>query len=113
MSRTYPGGLRALATDAGLSEANLHRCIRNNKIQASDLEALSRLLKVGVEVFFTEDTSEVGTQKNGHYDDVLRLREQMKFLEQRLKDKDAILAEKERLIQFLTKQSYLKHHEKN
>ena len=29
----YPGGLKQLASDIGVSEANLHRCIKNNKIQ--------------------------------------------------------------------------------
>lgn len=102
MSRTYPGGLRGLATDAGLSEANLHRCIRNNKIQASDLEALSRLLNVGIGIFFTEGKNAVETQGNSLSVDVSRLREQIKLLEMRMKDKEALLAEKERLIRFLT-----------
>lgn len=74
----------------------MQRCIRNNKIQASDLEALSRLLDVGMEIFFTEGANAVETQGNGHYGDVSRLREQIKFLEQRLDDKNALIAEKER-----------------
>lgn len=48
------GGLRKLAVDAGMSEANLHRCIRNNKIQTSDLEALSRRLGIEMEVFLLQ-----------------------------------------------------------
>lgn len=46
-----PGGLRKLAVNAGMSEGNLHRCIRNNKIQAGNLEAISRLL--GVDILFS------------------------------------------------------------
>lgn len=60
----YHGGLKKLAADAGMSEANLHRCIRNNKIQASDLEALSRLLNVEIGIFFSESPSAKEQAKN-------------------------------------------------
>ena len=36
-SEKREGGLKKLAADIGMSEQNLHRCIRNNKIQAVDL----------------------------------------------------------------------------
>lgn len=55
-----PGGLRQLAEEADMSEANLHRCIRNNKIQASDLEKIAIALKVNVGVFFDEQCSGAG-----------------------------------------------------
>jgi hypothetical protein len=38
------GGLKQLAEDCNMSEANLHRCIRLNKIQASDLEKIASLI---------------------------------------------------------------------
>ena len=38
LSENRGGGLKKLAADVGMSEQNLHRCIRNNKIQAADLE---------------------------------------------------------------------------
>ena len=88
---SYPGGIRKLALDAGMSEGNLHRCIRNNKIQASDLEALSRLLGVGVGVFFTEAASATETHENGQNGDVSWLHEKIALLEQRIKDKDDMI----------------------
>lgn len=50
----YPGGIRGLASEAGMSEPNLHRCIRENKIQAQDLETIANLLKVPISVFFDD-----------------------------------------------------------
>ena len=49
-----PGGLRLLASEIGMSEANLHRCINNNKMQAQDLETLAIKLGVDIRVFFDE-----------------------------------------------------------
>lgn len=48
----YSGGLKRLAQDIGMSEANLHRCINNNKIQASDLEQIAIRLEVDIRIFF-------------------------------------------------------------
>ena len=52
LSERYDGGLKRLAQDIDMSEANLHRCINNNKIQASDLEKIAIKLDVDVRVFF-------------------------------------------------------------
>lgn len=87
----YPGGLRKLAVDAGMSEGNLHRCIRNNKIQASDLETISRRLGIGIEVFFADTTNEAERQTIGHCVDVSWLNEKIDLLEQRIKDKDELI----------------------
>ncbi|WP_290456971.1 hypothetical protein [Muribaculum intestinale] len=87
----YPGGLRKLAVDAGMSEGNLHRCIRNNKIQASDLEALSRLLGVEIGIFFTDDAKSIETRRNSQIGDVSWLYEKIALLEQRIKDKDELI----------------------
>lgn len=111
-----PGGLRQLAEEADMSEANLHRCIRNNKIQASDLEKLAILLKVRINVFFDEaEEAQVGCTHIEAHDhgqiagrdinngatlsaDLVRLREKITHLEQRIKDKDATIAEKDKRI---------------
>lgn len=52
LSERYDGGLKKLAQDIDMSEANLHRCINNNKIQASDLEQIAIKLDVDVRIFF-------------------------------------------------------------
>lgn len=52
LTEHYDGGLKKLAQDIEMSEANLHRCINNNKIQASDLEQIAIKLNVDVRTFF-------------------------------------------------------------
>ncbi|MCS2385610.1 hypothetical protein NXX91_26690 [Bacteroides thetaiotaomicron] len=51
LSENRGGGLKKLAADVGMSEQNLHRCIRNNKIQAADLEKIAFLLKADIRIF--------------------------------------------------------------
>lgn len=51
------GGLRGLATVVGMTEQNLHRCIRENKIQAQDLEKIAHELSVNVGYFFDEEVT--------------------------------------------------------
>lgn len=46
------GGLKKLAADIGMSEANLHRCINNNKMQGGDLEQIAKIFGVPVDIFF-------------------------------------------------------------
>lgn len=46
--------IKQLANDVGMSEPNLHRCIRLNKIQAQDLEKIAIFLKVDIREFFDE-----------------------------------------------------------
>lgn len=90
-SDRYPGGLRKLAVDVGMSEANLHRCIRNNKIQASDLEALSRALDVEIGIFFSNGEKSIVSDENHQIRNVSWLQEKVALLEQRIKDKDEII----------------------
>jgi len=47
--------MRQLASDIGMSEANLHRCVNNNKIQAADLEQIALKLRVDIRLFFDDD----------------------------------------------------------
>lgn len=82
--------LKQLACDIGMSEANLHRCIRMNKIQAEELEKISMRLDVPVSAFFESTTSEylIGDK-------------QEKAKEDKIEYLTKIIEEKERLIQVL------------
>lgn len=64
LSEKREGGLKKLASDIGMSEANLHRCINNNRIQASDLEQISILLNTDIYNFFDKVT----IKNESHYD---------------------------------------------
>lgn len=64
LSERYEGGLKRLASDIDMSEANLHRCINNNKIQASDLEQIAIKLGVDVRVFFDAAAIKNDSQAN-------------------------------------------------
>lgn len=108
LSENRGGGLKKLAADVGMSEQNLHRCIRNNKIQAADLEKIALLLKVDILLFFDEEVSKLSdksvqsVETNGDFSPASMhgnvligtdaiLAERVKYLEE-------LLAEKERLI---------------
>jgi DNA-binding Xre family transcriptional regulator len=54
LTESRAGGLKKLAKDIGMSEANLHRCIKANKIQANDLEKIASIFNVPVGYFFDE-----------------------------------------------------------
>ena len=62
LTEKYPGGLSRLASDIGMSEANLHRCININKIQAGNLEAIAARLKVDIRLFFDQQTLKSASQ---------------------------------------------------
>ena len=64
LSEKYEGGLKKLASDIGMSEANLHRCINNNKIQASDLESIAIRLDVDITTFFDRQAIKFASQQN-------------------------------------------------
>ena len=69
MCEKREGGIKKLAADINMSEANLHRCINNNKIQATDLENIANRLNVRVGIFFGEN--------NDSGDEIIRLREEI------------------------------------
>ena len=54
------------ASQIGMSEGNLHRCIRINKIQAGDLEKIAKILRVPVTVFFDEGRGGVTVNATDH-----------------------------------------------
>lgn len=95
---SYPGGLRKLAVDAGMSEPTLHRCIRKNKIQATDLEAISRLLNVEIGVFFIQEDKMPSSCPEGvsrglssKDENIKLLKEQIELLRRTVEDKEIII----------------------
>lgn len=105
------GGIRGLAHSVGMTEQNLHRCIRENKIQANDLESISKELNVSVGYFFGEENTvqlrnagrdyvESGNIVNqlpqstakANVPSVNYLMEQNEQLKSQLKDKERIIA---------------------
>lgn len=52
LAEKHEGGLKRLASEIGMSEANLHRCINHNRIQAGDLEMIAITLNADIRLFF-------------------------------------------------------------
>lgn len=75
MCENREGGLKKLAMDINMSEANLHRCLNNNKIQATDLESIATILNVKVGVFFEEE---------GENEEIQSLKQEVKRLKELL-----------------------------
>lgn len=111
-SEKREGGLKKLAADIGMSEQNLHRCIRNNKIQAVDLENIALLLNVDIRIFFDESISKLANntvETNGDFSPASMNGNVSvatdAVLAERVKSLEALLAEKERLINVLMNKS--------
>lgn len=109
LSEKRAGGMRKLASDIGMSEANLHRCVNNNKIQAADLEKIALILKVDIRIFFDEEVSALSNnsvhsvETNGNFSPAAMNGNVMvnganALLTEHVKHLEALLAEKERLI---------------
>lgn len=50
---------KGLAKAIGMSEGNLHRCVRENKIQAQDLEKIAAELNVSILEFFDKEETTI------------------------------------------------------
>ena len=62
----FSGGIRGLAETVGMTEQNLHRCVRENKIQAGDLEKIAKALGVPITVFFDDGRGGVTVSATDH-----------------------------------------------
>ena len=112
------GGLRGLAIAVGMTEQNLHRCIRENKIQAGDLERIATELDVDIDFFFRDgnpakDAPTLAGDNSNHtaVSDAV-LSERVKLLQQLLLEKDERIAElKERIeeLKAATNKHYIQH----
>ena len=116
------GGLKKLASDIGMSVPNLHRCLRENKIQASDLEKISKILGIDIRVFFDElpqadsvtitNGSAAAVNVNAPINAPITAKSEsaethlLALLSEKdkvLEEKEKMIQEKERLIQILLK----------
>lgn len=105
LSEKRAGGMRKLASDIGMSEANLHRCVNNNKIQAADLEKIAFLLKTDIRIFFDNEVSRPSNntvETNGDFSPASMMGNVSvgadAILVERVKHLEELLAEKERVI---------------
>lgn len=104
LSEKRPGGMRKLASDIGMSEANLHRCVSNNKIQAADLEQIAVLLSVDIRIFFDENSTQTNNtvKTSGNFSPASMNGDVSvgadAILAEKVKHLEELLAEKERLI---------------
>lgn len=100
---------KSIAASIDMSEGNLHRCVRENRIAAQDLEKIARLLKVSVGTFFDESAI-TSVTTSGDYspasdsgDITLNvgasvLTERIKAMEALIKEKDERIKEKDERI---------------
>ena len=102
LAENRDGGIRKLAKDIGMSEANLHRCITANKMQASDLEKIALIFKVPVSYFFDEVDSK-SVSVNGHKNQVGIGNVIIESQANEIELLKLLLEEKERTIQILMK----------
>lgn len=68
--------IKQLAKAVGMSEPNLHRCIRMNKIQAQDLENIAKYLNVSIIVFFDKPDATININSSNiqQSEEIIRLR---------------------------------------
>ena len=108
--------IRSIAKGIDMSEQNLYRCMRENKISAQDLEKICYILEEPITTFFdvpeTEKHIEIGhhVQGNGNHlgelnfndQETMRLKEALKEKERIIKSQEKAykeaLKEKERII---------------
>lgn len=78
-------GLTQVAEKCGFTPQNLRRCVRVNRIQATDLEKIANLLNVPIGVFFEEPAKTIKPAAP------IEEPSQLKNLEEQLKMKDEII----------------------
>ncbi|MGL4853157.1 MAG: helix-turn-helix domain-containing protein [Phocaeicola sp.] len=102
--------LKYLAVECDITEQTLHRCIKDNKMQAGDLEKIALALQVDISTFFNNTAAE-GKLNIGHNIQgsgsitgdisISECRKELQHMKQLIIEKDKMLEEKERLIQVL------------
>ena len=90
LTRNYKGGIKQLAADIGMSEANMHRCLNNNSIQAEYLENIAKKLGVDIRVFF--DMPALKSESQNQSEQSIVLLELCKALISNYKQRDEVMA---------------------
>lgn len=112
--------IRALADAVGLKENQIHVMVRSNSTKIETLEKIASFLHVPVAVFFSEQVEASsqtlvgnGQQMGGsglqqqsavnqsEHDELIRLREENKYLKQQIEDKDNIIRAKQEMLDLL------------
>lgn len=108
--------INELAEQLGITPQAVHLMVRENSTKTDTLERVAQILQVPVTVFFEEEKETIKQTQNGgngnklaggnftegfnleEHDELIRLREEVKYLKQILSDKDKEIAENRRLI---------------
>ena len=56
--------LKSIADEIGMTTANLHKCVKGNRIEAGNLEMIAKLLDVPISCFFDEAESVHSAKEN-------------------------------------------------
>jgi len=105
-----------LAEQLGMTPQAVHLMVRENSTKTDTLERVAQILQVPITVFFDEEKETIKQTQNGEsgnrlaggnfiegfnleeHDELIRLREEVKYLKSILADKDKEIAENRRLI---------------
>lgn len=108
-----------LIKNSGLTRVTIDKILAGGRINVDTLESLAHGLSVNVGFFFDEEVENVkqsqgdnGTQQNAgrdvnnavnqeEHDELIRLREENRFLKQMLAERDATIAENRKLLNHL------------
>lgn len=108
--------INELAEQLGITPQAVHLMVRENSTKTDTLERIAQILQVPVTVFFDEEKETIKQTQNGgrgnkqaggnftegfnleEHDELIRLREEVKYLKSILSDKDKEIAENRRLI---------------
>lgn len=99
LCETREGGLTKLAMEIKMSYTNLHRCIRENKIQAQDLEIIAKILEVPISIFFDDEYASINDNQKQIKRNETNIESEQKRLQELIAEKDKIIKSKDQLIE--------------
>ena len=105
-----------LAEQLGITPQAVHLMVRENSTKTETLERVAQILQVPITVFFDEEKETVKQTQNGgsgnkqaggnftegfnieEHDELIRLREEVKYLKQMLAERDETISESRKLL---------------